>query len=290
MANTRSSAPVHEWHPPSTALRYVDGLWQSTVCNEVLYPESGNDHCLQVEATSYWFRHRLDSIRTLVNSFPTEGPLYDIGGGNGQVALALQSSGQDVVLVEPGVGAINALNQGARKVIRSTFEDCRFHPASLNAVSAFDVVEHIKDDTAFFSTIRDALALGGRFFCTVPAAPNLWSVEDERAGHQRRYTSRSLVGTLQNAGFKIEFCSHLFSWLFVPIAILRSLPHRLGRRQLNVDDPISLAYLKRDHRLPPWLSPCVRSIHRTELKRIERLRPIPFGTSLICVAQVTPRS
>ena len=131
-------------------------------------------------------------IHAVIRLFPPAGTLYDIGGGNGFVALKLQSAGMDVALVEPGAGARNAFRRGVRNVIQATMEDARFHPHSLPAAAAFDVIEHIADDVAFLRGIRERLVAGGRFYCTVPAIPALWSEDDVHAGHFRRYNRRTL--------------------------------------------------------------------------------------------------
>jgi len=58
-----------------------------------------------------------------------------------------QDAGLEVVLVEPGsAGAANARRRGIRHVVCAALEDAGFIPASLPAISLFDVVEHMKED------------------------------------------------------------------------------------------------------------------------------------------------
>ena len=53
----------------------------------------------------------------------------------------------------------------------------------------------------FMQEVARLLRPGGRVYLTCPAYGFLWSVEDDYAGHRRRYTRRSLGATLRSAGF-----------------------------------------------------------------------------------------
>ncbi len=182
-----------------------------------------------------------------MKAFPPAGALFDIGGGNGFVSLALERAGFETVLVEPGPqGASHAKREGLKTVIRATTESAGFRPASLPAVGLFDVIEHIADDTAFLKSIGNLMVKGGRIYMTAPAYPVLWSDEDEAAGHFRRYRLKGLEATAVKAGFEIEFSSHIFRFLPIPIVLFRSLPYRLGlhghgKKNLNQAD------VQRDH-------------------------------------------
>lgn len=249
----------------------------------ISFPDEGNDVSRQVEDDSYWFQHRNDCIQEVLRQFPPAGTVFDIGGGNGYVAAGLQRAGYDVAVVEPGPGARHALERGVQKVIWGTMEDAAFESQSLPAASAFDVIEHLPDDRAFLQRVHERLVPGGRFYCTVPAGPGLWSSDDVYSGHFRRYRESALRQTLEQAGFSIEFCTHLFGWLTVPVFMCRVLPSRLGLRkptQLG-----SVAAVRSDHRAPSALSGLVTRFHRQELRQIAARRSITHGTSLLCVAK-----
>src|SRR5260221_290852 len=78
-----------------------DGLWEARTVSDVSYPECGNELCFAIEESSFWFRHRNNCILEAIKSFPVPGAFFDVGGGNGYVARALQNAGLEVVLVEP---------------------------------------------------------------------------------------------------------------------------------------------------------------------------------------------
>jgi SAM-dependent methyltransferase len=274
---------IGNWHPDPELFEWHEGLWRTRNTSVVSYPDSGNESCFQIEDTSYWFRHRMACLLATIERFPPEGMLLDIGGGNGYVAAALQNAGVECALIEPGSGARNAVQRGVRHVIQATLENAHFQAQSWAAAGAFDVVEHIADDVEFLRGIRRQLTPGGRFYCTVPAFSTLWSQEDVHAGHFRRYNRAGLSQVLNQAGFSIEFMTHFFVWLTAPVLFLRALPSRLtptGRHQVGTSKAVS-----NDHRLPSLISGLVGRLHAWELNRVRARRPLPFGTSLLCVAR-----
>jgi len=271
--------------PPSEALEFADGLWRPRHISEVSYPDEGNDGSFQIEENSYWFAHRGACIARAIHEHPPSGTVYDIGGGNGYVTKVILDNGFDAVLVEPGSGASNAIKRSVPNVIHSTLGDCAFRPGSLAAAGAFDVVEHIEDDLDFLKMLHAALEPGGRFYATIPAGQWLWSGDDIYAGHFRRYSPGSWSETLRQAGFEIEYATHLFSWLTVPLAFYRALPFHmsLGARRNHIKCDLEAA--RSDHRLPKMFANPVSLIHEWELGFIARRKSIPFGSSLLSVAR-----
>ena len=81
--------------------RDAEGLWTARAVSSVSYPEDGNQLCFDIEDSSFWFRHRNNCLLQAVNSLPPAGTFFDIGGGNGYVAQAIQNAGFETVLVEP---------------------------------------------------------------------------------------------------------------------------------------------------------------------------------------------
>lgn len=269
------------WPPSSSGLVFREGVWTTPSIAEVSYPDDGNTKCLQVEDSSYWFAHRNQVILRIITHFPPSGMVYDIGGGNGYVCRALQKSGLSVALLEPGIGALNAVRRGVHNVIRATLHDACLSSASVPAVCLCDVLEHIEDEQGCLRELRRILTPGGRFYCTVPAHKWLWSGEDVEAGHYRRYTRESIRRALEQAGFAVEYVTHFFSYLPVPIWLLRVLPHQLSRESKVTRATKSAQH----HQLPRLLQPIASMIHRLELAALEARVVLPFGSSLLCVAK-----
>ncbi len=260
-----------------------EALFFSKHETDVSYPDEGNALCFQIEDNSFWFRHRNNCIIETVKNFMPDGFFFDIGGGNGFVAKALQEAGIQCVLVEPGVsGAINANERGIENVICATLEDAGFEENSLPAVGLFDVVEHIEDDYAFLSLVFSRIKPGGHVFITVPAHKWLWSDEDSHAGHFRRYTIKSLNNRLRDAGFQVVFQTYFFSLLPLPILLFRSIPSRIGLYK----QPENLEKYRKDHRPKTGVvQKILDGFWKYELKRIKRKSMVPFGGSVLMVGK-----
>lgn len=259
--------------------RNPDGIWRGRGTEPVSYPAAGNCDCFALEDKSFWFIHRNACLAAVLRRFPARGPFFDIGGGNGFVAVALQSAGgQPVVLVEPGAdGVRHAQTRGLRTVVQATLIAARFRDGSLPAIGFFDVLEHIEDEQGFLGEVRRCLAPNGRVYLTVPAGRWLWSDADVQAGHFRRYTLGSLRRALERAGFRPLFMSKMFSLLPLPLFLCPSLPSLFGRRRQPARS------YSGQHR--PRGGTLMDRFWRWEMARLAGGRGLPFGTSCLAVAE-----
>lgn len=262
--------------------RTQSGIYITKNDYRVSYPDNGNEFCHALEESSFWFKHRNDSIITLLSRFPPRGTLYDIGGGNGFVAKILNSKGFDTVLIEPGSqGVRSAKKRGVSRIIKATFEACGFKPGTLSAVGLFDVIEHIKNDVKFLTRIRNAMHPNGRLYLTTPAYPWLWSVEDEFACHFRRYTANSLSDVLNKAGYKVEYKTFIFAALPIPVFLFRTLPSLFHIRKSSFNGN------SKDHQIPKILASLNKIYSRFEFQMIKNSY-LPFGSSIMAVAKPNP--
>jgi SAM-dependent methyltransferase len=263
-----------------------EGDWRCKSMGAVSYPEWGNQACFDIEDSSFWFRHRNACILEAVRQYPPAGPLFDIGGGNGFVARAMQDAGLEVVLVEPGAaGTANARKRGIQHVVRATLEDAGFFPGTLPAVGSFDVVEHMADDYAFLQTIRTYLSSHGRVYLTAPAYQLLWSGADVVAGHHRRYSRQPLRELLEKAGLEVEFATGFFQFLPPAILAMRALPYRLGWKTLPKAQDGDTKML-RQHRIKSvMIERTLNWLQEREVTGIRERRESEFGASWLVVAR-----
>jgi SAM-dependent methyltransferase len=220
-----------------------------------------------------------------VNAFPPpdNGTIFDIGGGNGFVSLALSNAGFNVALVEPGrIGAANARKRGIQNVICATAETAQFKQRSLSAIGLFHVLEHIDDDISFLRSIKVIMKHGGLLYATVPAFSFLWSEEDVLAGHFRRYTLKGISDALKSSGFEIVFSSYIFRFFPVLIFLLRTLPYKMGLSKKQRTPRTVL----RDHAVQNGLlTHIMNAILKPEIADLKNKRAISIGGSCLIVAR-----
>ena len=264
----------------------AEGGWRSKSQSAISYPEWGNQACFDVEDSSFWFQHRNVCILEALRQYPPPGPLFDIGGGNGFVAKAMQDAGFEVVLVEPGpAGAMNARRRGIQHVVLATLADAGFLPESLPAIGLFDVVEHIEDDHKFLQTIHVHLASQGRIYLTVPAYQALWSEADVVAGHHRRYSKHVLRELIERAGFQVEFATGFFQFLPPAILAMRVIPYRLGRKARPEPQAVDTKMLGQHKIKGEAAARTLGWMQQREAAGIRARRENKFGASWLVVAR-----
>jgi ubiquinone/menaquinone biosynthesis C-methylase UbiE len=248
----------------------------------VEYPEDGAELTAQVEAVSFWFRHRNAVLSTLLERHAPNGTLWDVGGGNGFQALCFQQQGRSVVLVEPGAaGCRTAQKRGVHRIVQATLESLHLPSSSVAAVSLFDVIEHLADPMRVLIECMRVLRPGGRVYVTVPAYGWLWSEEDLYARHQRRYTRSQLEQELRSSGFALEYLGYYFQPLVIPILLARALPYRLAAwRQSHAEPKMN----PDEHAPGGTLQRILEAGLSNELAAIKRGRQLKFGSSLLAVA------
>ncbi len=260
------------------------GIWVSGEQTQISYPKDGNVHCLSIEENSFWFKHRNNCIIQVMQLFPPNGPVLDVGGGNGYVSLAIMNAGMEVILLEPGVeGAMNGRIRGLSPVICSTLEDAGFKPNSISAIGAFDVIEHIEDDDNFLEIAKTLLTHRGRLYITAPAYNFLFSDDDVHAGHYRRYTLGSLTAKLRAHDFQIDFQSYIFEFLPVPVFLFRTIPSKFGLRNGN-----NTEQQKKEHQQKTGkFGRILHLLLAREIKALRHKKSLRLGGSCLVAAHLT---
>ncbi len=94
-----------------------------------------------------------------------------------------------------------------------------------DVIGAFDVLEHIKEDTIALSAMYQATSKGGGVLLTVPQHPWLWSQADDYAHHVRRYQAKELKAKVENVGFQVIKIASFVS-LLLPLMVLSRLQQK----------------------------------------------------------------
>jgi SAM-dependent methyltransferase len=149
--------------------------------------------------------------------------VLDFGAGNGRLAASLAERGLATTCVEPDPGLRARLAARGLEAVASldALGERRFDYAV-----SFNVLEHVPDDAAALRSLHDRLVPGGRCLVYVPAFRILWTANDTRVGHVRRYGRRELARRCGEAGLLVEDVRYADS-----LGFLATLAYRLvGRR------------------------------------------------------------
>ena len=264
---------------------FLNGNTKSTI--ETQFSAELQDEYFDVEDNSWWFSYKYDVIRCFSDRFfQKDLRTYDIGGGNGYIAGRLTKDGYDMALIEPAYEAcINAKRRGVPCCINGSIEDVDF---DICQCTCLDVLEHVEDDNWFLSSIYDKISKGGRIVLTVPAFMSLWSSEDAKLGHFRRYKRTDLCKQLESNGFRVLYSNYFFSFLYLPIWFIRVVMEKLkiskrseelsfeenARREANQH--------KRRKGIVSFVLKCFESVEVLFLGRNIRLL---FGSSILIIAE-----
>jgi SAM-dependent methyltransferase len=150
------------------------------------------------------------------------------------------------------------------------------YKSELDAIGAFDVLEHIEEDELVLQQICKALKPGGIVFITVPQHRWLWSAVDEYACHVRRYDSNELHQKVCKAGFEIILSTSFVSTL-LPLMYLSRLLKR-NKMDVSIDAMAEL-------RINPILNKLFESVLNFELALVRIGVPLPVGGSRLLIAR-----
>ena len=149
-----------------------------------------------------------DWIVDLIEPFLGDRVL-EIGAGVGTVSARIGMGGRSVVAVEPDPRAFAELDMWAQgnsrhSAIAGTLSEATtsITPDFSSAVMV-NVLEHIDNEVAELSLIRDHLRPGGHIAIWVPAHEVLFARFDESVGHYRRYNKRRLAALADMAGLEV---------------------------------------------------------------------------------------
>jgi SAM-dependent methyltransferase len=180
---------------------------------EELYPEayySDRGLVVGLESQTRLMQELIEgrvAILTKMNGGP--GRLLDVGAGTGLFIEAALRKGWQAT----GVETSNAAARIARKITRSQItegriEDLTFDSA-FDAVTLWDVLEHVPDPRAFLVRIRQLLRTGGVVAVSLPSVSGLkarvqrdgWRYYRRDFGHVSHFSPKTLSMVLDQAGF-----------------------------------------------------------------------------------------
>ncbi len=232
----------------------------------------------KVETVHWFYAGKREIVRYWINRFHPlqQGDLLvDCGAGTGIFVEEMRRF-CNVLALDDFEESLKLLRErlGTDKVRRGSCTALPLPDASVDVLTALDVVEHVENDHVAVREFLRVLRPGGIAIITVPALMTLWSDWDVTLHHFRRYTRPSLLKIIP-AGLEVLHINYI-NVAVLPIVFAvrkwRALKSRLGLKAgRRSEDTIP----------PPWLN---RALGWTFLK-LACQKPIhfPAGVGLIAI-------
>ena len=159
-------------------------------------------------------RRRLSTISALLRQPPAAIRVLDVGCSRGSFLAAGTRLGYRMQGVEPAENIAAAARADGLKVHTGLLADVGFPAASFDAVTLFEVIEHLKEPLALLRECRRVLKPGGLLVLstgntaswTVAAMRERWDYFHiaKDGGHISFYNPRSIALLAARSGFQVE--------------------------------------------------------------------------------------
>lgn len=246
---------------------------------------AGYESFIRDERDHFWFVGRRaifeDVLRHRVPPLGPEARVADLGCGVGGMLEILARHGAPIGM-DVGTDILGLCRErGFSTVFVGRGHRLPLSSASLDLVTLFDVLEHVREERETLDECMRVLKPGGWLMLSGPSYQFLYTHQDKVVDHQRRYTLPELRRKLGEAGFAIVSASYINFLLFpaiLPLLLARKLreriaPPREGESRLNTEI-----------RIPGSLNRLCARIFSSE-RLLLRRASFPFGHSLIVLAR-----
>lgn len=232
-----------------------------------------------LEGTHWWFRAKRALVLSVLHRFGWRGGRgLDVGCGTGGMleALAKDEVGGTWVGADVATAALTfSRKRGLVRLAGASALALPFRSEAFDVCLCLDVLYHrgVTSDMAALAECHRILKRGGLLVLTDSAYAWLRSGHDEAVHGSRRYTRGELTTRIRAVGFTPLFASYAYCLLFPAVAAFRLARQLVGGRQgsdlFQVPRPVG------------QLLSTVQAFERALL----RLAPLPFGSSVLCVAR-----
>jgi len=241
------------------------------------------------EDRHFWFKSRNQLIRIflirLQDRITKTDQILEAGCGTGNVLRSIMGvfpTGSVIGMDLYHQGLVYAKSRVSCPLLQGDMHNPPFG-TQFALVGLFDVMEHLEDDNLVLRDLNRMISDEGYLLLTVPAFSSLWSYFDVAGHHVRRYQKTDLNRKLELAGFRVIHLSYFMGILF-PVVWLR---RKISKKHLSINQNQGQIFQSTvdELRIIPVLNDILGWILSWENQLIKIGIPLPFGTSLIAVAQ-----
>ena len=229
----------------------------------------------ELDQRHWWYRARRKVLAALIARLgapPKDATILEIGCGTGHNLPMLGQFGNVDALELDDQARHIAESRLGKKALSAPLPELKgVKLKHYDLIGAFDVIEHIADDSAALASIAKRLKPGGKLVITVPAHPWMWSAHDVVNHHQRRYSKRALKALVQSSPLRLDRIGYFNSLLF-PLAVAERMASKArGKDQADLKLPVAP------------LNAALEAVFASERYLAGRM-PLPPGLSLFAVA------
>lgn len=233
----------------------------------------------ELEEKHWWHLSKRQELIGLVKWLKLKNAnLLEIGCGTGKNLEVLGKFGEIWGLDNSKEAISFCKRRGLNNLVLGNAEKIPFSSRKFDLIILLDVLEHT-DDVKCINEIYRVLASNGYLIITVPSFTWLWSQWDVVLEHKRRYKKHELMSKLELGGFKIAKISYVYSFLVLPVVVIRFIKSKIFKDTYPSDFKLGGSFSN-------WLFLQLCNIERVIRLKIE----LPFGTSIICLAQKKTKS
>jgi ubiquinone/menaquinone biosynthesis C-methylase UbiE len=238
----------------------------------------------RAERQHFWFRGFRAFVTPLVERAAggRRVDILDCGAGTGHNLQWLSTFGRATGIDLTWSGLAYARAAGRTRLARASAAALPFRGASFDLVTSFDVLQCIpgQAESAAVSEMRRVLRPGGRLVVTVAALNLLRGNHSVLSREVRRYSRGDLRRLLDRGGFDLLEVTYTNATLFPLVAAVRAAQRLSGLAASDAD-----AAATREITIPPApINALLGGLLGLEA-RVVRAVPMPFGSSLMALAQ-----
>lgn len=232
----------------------------------------------RMESAHWYYAGKRRFARDWLLRARSPGPedlLLDCGAGTGRFAKEMEAHCR-VLVLDDHEEALRLLRTRFRpdQILGLAGDQVPLPDASLEYVTALDVLEHTSDDRAVVNGFHRLLKPGGIALITVPAGMALWSDWDVTLHHFRRYSRSQLRALFPDDRWDLIYVNYTNVAVYPAVWLARKW------RNLFPGKPDAV---RTEDKVPP--RPLNGLLHWLFVAPAHWRVPFPFGVSLLLVAR-----